>query len=274
MRRNLIIAALLLLVPLAWADKDKAKDKGHPDRGYMGVSLQFTESIRKDGVAAQEGVGVFLSEVMPGGPAELAGLRADDRLVAIDGREIETLDEIMRAMMQTEKGDRVSVTVQRDDRERTFDVVLGELPKRQAKVERLGMLVEAVEDRAFVGIESQPIGGQLAEYFEVEGGILITRVVEGSPADRAGIEAGDVIVAWGDTPIRKAHDVHEMISRSKPGDEVELSVSRRGIESKTFVVLDAASDHVKERELEHKLQLHHEKGRYKFTVKEETSSWR
>ena len=57
MRRNLIVAALLLLVPLAWADKVDS------NRGYLGVSLQFTESIHKDGIPVQDGVGVFLSHV-------------------------------------------------------------------------------------------------------------------------------------------------------------------------------------------------------------------
>lgn len=260
MRRNWIVAALLLLAPLAWADKVDV------NRGYLGVELQTIESIHKDGVPVQEGVGVFLSNVMPGGPAELAGLRADDRVVAIDGHRIRGMVDLKKSMIGTQKGDRVSVTVERDDREQTFDVVLAELPQRHTKVERYG-LVEHAADRAFVGIESQPVEDQLAEYFGVEGGILVTRVVEGSAAEKAGIEAGDVIVAWGDTPLRQTHDVHEMISRSKPGDEIALSVSRRGVESLTYVTLDAVADHVKTRIDHIKLKLHKEK-QYKVRVKE------
>jgi len=260
MRRNLIIAALLLLAPLDWAEKVDN------NRGYLGVALQLTELIHKNGVPAQDGVGVFLSHVVSGGPADLAGLRSDDRVVAIGGRGISTMDEIKKAMMGTQNGDTVSVTVERDDREQTFDVVLGALPEKHAQVERFGVLLEQIEDRAFVGIESQAVEAQLAEYFGVESGILVTRVVEGSPAYEAGIEAGDVIVAWGDTPLLEQHDIHEMISEANPGDEIELTVSRRGVESRTFVTLDEASNHV-EKHL-NKLHEHEQKRRFKIKVKE------
>ena len=269
MRRNWIVAALLLLTPLAWADK------GDGNRGYLGVELQTTESIYKNGVLVQDGAGVLLSNVMSGGPADLAGLRADDRIVAIEGRQVSGMLDLKQAMIRTREGDRVSVTVERDGSEQTFDVVLGELPKRHAKVERYGVLVEQVEDRAFVGIESQPVEDQLAEYFGVEGGILVTRVVEGSAAEKAGIEAGDVIVAWEDTQLRQVHDVHEMISRSKPGDQVALSVSRRGVESLTYVTLDAASDHIDLRQIESgKLKYLKEKLEYKIRIKETKDSGR
>lgn len=269
MRRDLIIAALLLMAPLAWADK------GDGNRGYLGVELQTTESIHKDGVPVQEGVGILLSNVMSGGPADIAGLRADDRIVAVDGNEVHGMVDLKHAMIRTQEGDRVSVTVERDGSEQTFDVVLGELPRKHVTVERTGMLVEHAENRAFVGIESQPVDDQLAEYFGVEGGILVTRVVEGSAAQKAGIEAGDVIVAWGDTPLRQSNDVHEMISGAKPGDEVALSVSRRGVESVTFVTLDAASDHMKMREQDsYKQKYLKEKYRYKVKVKETKDSGR
>jgi serine protease Do len=260
---------MLLLAPLAWADN------ANPNRGYLGVQLHTTEFVHKDGVPVEQSVGVFVSNVLSGGPAELAGLRADDRVVAVDGQPIRGMVDLKKAMIDTQEGDRLSVTVERDDRERTFDVVLGELPKKHSKVERFGVMVEEIENRAFVGIESQPVEDQLAEYFGVEGGILVTRVVEGSAAEKAGIEAGDVIVAWEDTQLRQAHDVREMISRSKPGDQVALSVSRRGVESLTYVTLDAASDHIELRKIESgRLRHLKEKLEYKVKIKETKDSGR
>ena len=238
MRRILIIAALALLAPLASAGKTDS------DRGYLGVSLQIVESIEKDGQPVQDGVGVFVEQVMPGGAADSAGLQAEDRIVAIDGREIQDIGSLKKTLADARRGDRVSVTVERDEHERTFDVVLGEMPEKLVNVERFGVLLQRVGERAFLGIESQPVESQLADYFGVEGGILVTRVVEGTPAEQAGIEAGDVIVSWGDTPVRGRHDVQELISRVKPGDEVELSISRRGVVSRTFVTLDNAANHL------------------------------
>ena len=128
MRRNWIVAVMLLLAPLAWADN------ANPNRGYLGVQLQTTESVHKDGVPVEDSVGVFVSNVLSGGPAELAGLRADDRVVAVDGRPISGMVDLKKAMIDTQEGYRLSVTVERDDREQTFNVVLGELPKKHSKL--------------------------------------------------------------------------------------------------------------------------------------------
>ena len=273
MRRVLILAVLLMLAPLASAGKTD------PDRGYLGVSLQFVESIEKDGVPVQDGVGVFVQQVMPGGAADVAGLQREDRIVAIDGFGIEDIGRLKEKMAGSRLGERVSVTVERDDRERTFEVVLGEMPEKHLSVERFGVLLERVGERAFLGIESQPVEDQLAGYFGVEGGILVTRVVENTPAELAGIEAGDVIVSWGDTPLRGQNDVHELISRVKPGDEVELSISRKGVVSRTFVTLDEASGHIDKHLLRiqkddlekiHEADLRH----YKLKVKESKQNQR
>lgn len=250
MRKILIVAALLLVAPMALAGE--ADD----DRGYMGVSLQFTESIHHDGVHVDEGVGVFVAEVMDGGPAEAAGLRSKDRVVAIDGRQVASMDDLKQAMQNTRSGDRVSVTVERDGSEQSFDVALAALPKRHVKVERIGVMVEHAEKRSFIGIGSQIVEDELAAYFGVEGGILVTRVVDGSPAADAGLAAGDVIVAWGDEPLRSEYEVHEMLSKSEPGAEVELSVSRRGAQSSVFVTLGTAAEHMERRDMKLKEHTH------------------
>jgi serine protease Do len=247
MRKNLIaVAALALLVSLAPA---VSADSDNDDRGYLGVSLHFTELLHKDGHAGREAAGLFLGSVIAGGPSDQAGLKPHDKIVALDGRSISDPADLKEYLASARRGDRVAVTVERDGREETFNVVLGEMPQKQhVSLERVGALVEYAENRAFVGVESQPIGQQLARYFGVDGGILIARVIEDTPAEKAGLEAGDVVFALDDHPITKEHDLHEALAKNEPGDRVSLSVSRRGSEMQITVTLGAAREHMKLRE--------------------------
>lgn len=241
MRKNLIVivALALLAVPQVLAgDSDS-------DRGYLGVTLSMKQMIH-DGHVMEKSSGLVVGQVLPGGAAELAGLEKGDKIVAVDGRDVDDMDSLHEAMGSRRKGDRISVTVLRDGSEQTFGLELAAMPsKKRLHVERFGARVDHGKDRAFMGIESQPVGSQLADYFGVEGGILVTKVIDGTAAAAAGIEAGDVIVAWGDSPISKVHDLHEALAAAKPGDEVALSISRRGAESRTFVTLGSAADYKK-----------------------------
>ena len=82
----------------------------------------------------------------------------------------------------------------------------------------------------WLGIYLQPLTEQLRDYFRVKDGkgVLISEVVEDSPADEAGLKAGDVIIAVGDEDIEGQDDVVEAIREREEGEEVEIVVVRKG----------------------------------------------
>jgi serine protease Do len=91
--------------------------------------------------------------------------------------------------------------------------------------------------RGFMGVQLDDISGQMAEYFEIEDGkgALITEVNEDSPAAKAGLRAGDVIVKIGDQAVDSAGSVHKAMAGTKPEQEVTVKVMRKG-DSKSFKV--------------------------------------
>jgi serine protease Do len=82
--------------------------------------------------------------------------------------------------------------------------------------------------RARLGLMYQELGEQLAGYFKVEGGLLVTSVNEGSPAAQAGIKAGDVILRLNGKEIRSSEDLREELDRTESGQEVTLGLQREG----------------------------------------------
>ena len=86
------------------------------------------------------------------------------------------------------------------------------------------------DDRGWLGLRMDALNGQLGEYFGVKdgAGVLVTEVVEDSPAAKAGLRAGDVIVKAGDTEVGTPDALHEAMAGTKAGDELSLQVLRKG----------------------------------------------
>ncbi len=84
--------------------------------------------------------------------------------------------------------------------------------------------------RGWLGVVIQEVTPDIAEAIGVKEGILIAQVVKGSPADKAGIKVGDVIVEVDGKPIDKVRDLQLRIMKTKPGTQVELKVIRDGKE--------------------------------------------
>jgi len=102
----------------------------------------------------------------------------------------------------------------------------------------LGQLVRW-DSGATLGVRVQDLTGQLADYFQVARGALVTWVSPGSAAATAGIKAGDVIVAIAGQPVQGEEDLRTIVSDLGAGKEAGVTVSRRGTETKLNVKIEA-----------------------------------
>jgi hypothetical protein len=102
------------------------------------------------------------------------------------------------------------------------------------------LLADAEERPAFVVVaEDRPAGGSggggygpyfgsIPDFGQVETGVKFSDVKPGSPAAKAGLKAGDILVQFGDKPIKNLYDFTDALRRSKVGDVVEVKVLREG----------------------------------------------
>ena len=95
-------------------------------RPYLGITYLAVEDAQTASQLGVNAYGVYVVEVVKGGPAEKAGLQAGDRIVSVDGTEIATKDDLGTLMQKHAAGDTLSVTIAREGQMQTINVTLGE----------------------------------------------------------------------------------------------------------------------------------------------------
>ena len=120
--RSALIAGLLLVAGVVGATVARAAEPARTP--WLGVYMQELTTELRDGLDYDGPGGVIVSRVVPGGPAEKAGLRRDDVIVRMDGRLVDTPEELSGMIRAARVGAKLRVQVVRDGERRTFDVTL------------------------------------------------------------------------------------------------------------------------------------------------------
>ena len=95
-------------------------------RPYLGITYLAVEDAQTAAQLGENAYGVYVVEVVKGGPAEKAGLQAGDRIVSVDGTEIASKDDLGTLMQKHAAGDTLSITIAREGQMQTVNVTLGE----------------------------------------------------------------------------------------------------------------------------------------------------
>jgi S1-C subfamily serine protease len=164
-----------------------------------------------------------IARVDEGTPAADAGLMADDVITAVDGDSVEGEDlaEIIGAYAP---GDTITVTVTRDGEEMDFEVTLAEFAPMPST--RPGVRMQVLAN-TFLGISVEA----------GEDGLTILDVAEDSPAEEAGLQEGDIVVAFNGEDVADVAALRAAIRAMSPGDTVTVTVLRDGEEMDLDVTL-------------------------------------
>jgi serine protease Do len=214
---------------------------------YLGVYIREVGAEDVDRLDLDRERGALVTGLAEDGPAAAAGLEENDVIVSWNGSPVESAAQLRRLVSETPAGRRVAVGVSRDGKVRTVDVKLGErggvsswraiTPEARVRVERnlersreqLAKVRERLAEigpRSFVflrggrmGVGLQSLTGQLAEYFGLSDrdGVLVTTVTDGSAAAKAGLKAGDVILALDGEDVGSPGDVARRVAAAEPG---------------------------------------------------------
>src|SRR5213595_4326084 len=193
---------------------------GRVVRGWIGIAIQDVT----DELAGTFGVreGVLVAEVMKGGPAEAAGLRQGDVIVELNGAPIKEVPELQRRVAAVAPGQPVRLKLIRERKPVTVSVTVTEMPAEEPA------LAGAPDDEESWGLSVEPVSGEAAAQLNLPtpGGLLVTDVVSGSPADKAGLRRGDVIVEVGKKAVADPAAFFRALAQLKPGDRVLVFAHR------------------------------------------------
>jgi serine protease Do len=179
--------------------------------------------------------GVVLSGIILGGPAEKAGLRARDLVREIDGETVSTTGELIARVRARPPGEWIRLVIQRGS---------DALDKRLHLASRPSDSSLFRMREGWIGARAIDLPPKLRQHLGApeDAGVMISRIEEGSPAEAAGLELGDVVYAVGETPVRNPRQLESRIIGGGVGNEVELTLARDGVE----IVLEATIEQAAE----------------------------
>ena len=261
---SLILVSIWTVGSFALDEKKKVKEKKiriekTDNKAGLGVMLS---SVDNDDPNAKED-GAQIVEVFKGSEAERIGLEKGDVIVEVNGKSIAQPSDLAVLFEDFQEGTEIKLKVKRDNELKSFTAKLkpfkGHAYAYKVNDEDGDILVDVYKtpghDKSFsiirspginatkegkggyLGVQVKDLSDQLQDYFEVKTGVLVEEVMKDSPAEKAGLKAGDVIVSINDRKIEDYEDLIRTVNYYDPQEEVTVSYVRKGDTEKSKVVL-------------------------------------
>ncbi|AGW14053.1 DegQ family serine endoprotease [Megalodesulfovibrio gigas] len=202
-------------------------------RGWLGVTIQDVDENTAKALGLDDTAGALVANVMPGEPADKAGLKAGDVILKINDDAVVGTADLLRRIAQVQPGKSATLTIWTDGKTRDVRVTVGERSKdKLAQMDEDGTTPdgsEATESalglslRRYSREEARQLGMREAK------GLLVTAVEPDSPADGAGIQAGDVLLSVNQRPVNQPEDVAQIVEREgRARGAVMAQIVRKG----------------------------------------------
>jgi serine protease Do len=246
LRATGVLLTLLLAATSVLVAQDGGAFLGITSRNVTGEEARYRNLPSRDGVVLQT--------VLDGTAAAAAGLQDGDIVLQFGGEKIYDDRDLTDMIRRRSPGDSVSITFLRDSEKRTVEAILGSREDYESSRrsddgrdgwsrfwDEVGEIFGGPSSSRGprLGVHIQEMGDQLAEYFAVREneGVLLTHISRGSPAEEAGLRAGDVVLEVDGRKIRGSGDISRSL-RDKWGETVPVAVMRSGKRMEIPVTLE------------------------------------
>ena len=193
------------------------KGSGKVERGYMGVSIQDIGPADKEALGLASTTGALIAQVVPGGPADTAGLKAYDVVVKCNSEPIKNATALKLKIGSTKPGQVVTLGVLRDGKSRDISIKVSKLGDKgdESLPADKGDAVSNVSEE--LGLTLTALTSKVAENYGIpyKGGLLIMDVKPLSPAYDAGLQKGLIIVEANRTKVDTLQDLNRVVAAAK-----------------------------------------------------------
>lgn len=248
------ITVITVALVFSFAASKNYKSSRHAWLGIVGESVDRDLAESFD---LPSEYGVIIDDILDDSPAEAAGLEEEDIIIGFNNDRIRDYDDLIDMIEDQKPGDEITLTIMRGDNKQEIKATLEGRPRHSKysntwfsddafmvprapraprapkvvkipSIPKLDRMIYIEDDGAYIGIRMSSLSKQLGEHFGVEKGrgVLITEVEDDSPAQKAGLKAGDVIVAVDGDKVWDFEDVTEVVDESREGDKLSITVMR------------------------------------------------
>ncbi len=205
---------------------------------FLGVGVEEVDSARAKELKLKDEHGVEIRRVDPDSAAEKAGLKEHDVVLEYNGQRVEGVEQFTRMVRETPVGRAVKLLISRDGNNQTLTATLGRRKEATARAWSFAVpnppappMIDVPRPMIMtrttrIGVETEAVSGQLAEFFGVKEGVLVRSVDRDSIAEKAGVKTGDVITKIDGNRVRQARDLSEELRSAGDRKTIPLTVVR------------------------------------------------
>ncbi|MBF0413937.1 MAG: PDZ domain-containing protein [Desulfamplus sp.] len=228
---------------------------------YLGMGLADVPAALSQELNLKAGVGVYVKSVTVASPAEKAGVKSGDVILKFDGKNAATHQQIGDILKTKKVGSVIKIVINRNGKKKSFHIKLESAPnipdtavsapnniqtqqngvqQNNGQAQQNGSTQQTSPKNPFepppatskiwMGADIQDIDAVMQLQFSLPDtrGVIVSHVSENSPAITAGLQTGDVIRRFNDTRIRDVNQFQSLILKSQPGNQIQLTVLRKG----------------------------------------------
>jgi len=200
------------------------KSDGEVTRGWLGVTIQDLKGDLAEYYGVEGKSGVMVADVVPGDPADKAGIKPKDIITEVNGKKVDTSRDLTNLAAMLSVGETAEVTILRDGKPQTLEVKIGKRPLTMAAASQNHRQQKEGE----YGFEVTELTPEIARRFNINetSGVIVVGVAPNSKADAAGVKQGDLIVEVNRANVDSVADFKKLIDQYKNSDGIRLLVKR------------------------------------------------
>jgi serine protease Do len=201
-------------IPVNLAKKvlNDIKQYGSVKRGYLGVKYNDLSDPEQAELAGVKGtVGLYVGDVVQGSGAEAAGIKTGDVITKVDGALVTESSDLTEHVGRMQPGDKVKITVNRDNQEKNFTVTL------KADAGNVTNTLASTNNKAFfdkMGANFRPLTQAQKDQHRVKSGVMVTSVTQGGMFDELGVASGSIITGVNKQPVNSIDDIDKALDAS------------------------------------------------------------
>jgi serine protease Do len=203
-------------------------------RGFLGIGIRPVDAVTAKAAGLDKAKGVWIESVTKDAAGDKAGVEYGDIILTVDGKEVNSPQELQTIIASKHPGSMVALKIWRDKKSIEKKAELGsrdeesEAVAEKVKNDKEGSGGESEAEKTVtvkeLGVTVSSIDSKTKKRYEVDKGVLVSNIEDLSPAQDRGLKKGDVVTDVGDQKVSTPDQFEKSVKKLKPGDAVMLRV--------------------------------------------------